>query len=61
MLKTCTLDYLCIDVGAGSAGQVWLDHFFWNLIEIHYRHINKWRSRLLQPDNFKSPSYTPVM
>ena len=45
----------------------WLDHFFGDSNEIHYRylcvHHYRWRSiyvRLLQPDHFKSPSYVPV-
>ena len=63
-IAICGLDH--IGVGAGPAGPVWSDHFFGDLmkfiIDICACAVTDgmpYARALLQPDHFKSPSYTP--
>ena len=50
------MEFSIIGVGASPAGPVLARPLFQQFNKIHYKNC----TRLLQPDHFKSPSYTPV-
>ena len=51
---------LVIGIGTGPACPVLAGPLFPQFYKIHYRCIKEWHACLLELDQFRSPSYTPV-
>ena len=51
---------LVTGIGAGPACPVLAGPLFPQFYKIHYRCIKEWHACLLELDQFRSPSYTPV-